>query len=205
MRRIIVNEFMSLDGVIQGPGGPDEDTTNGFQLGGWSATQWDDNMQKTLSEQMQKDYDLLLGRFTYNIWAPYWPSQNGPIAEKFNGIKKYVATQTLQEASWENTILLNGDTIQQIKALKADEGNDLQMWGSSDFIQSLLANGLIDQMHLWIFPVVLGKGKKLFREQTLAGNFKLIKHSVSTTGVIMTIYEPNGEVPIGHAGGESAN
>lgn len=200
MRKIITNEFMSLDGVIQGPGGPDEDTTNGFTLGGWSATQWDEAMEQLMGERMQEDYDLLLGRFTYNIWAPYWPFQKGPIAEKFNAIKKYVATQTLTEADWEGTILLNGDTIEQVKALKAGDGGDLQMWGSADFIQSLRRHGLIDQMHIWIFPVVLGNGKKLFPEGTVPGNFKLTQHAISSTGVILTTYEPNGEVPIGRAG-----
>jgi dihydrofolate reductase len=200
MRKIIINEFMSLDGVIQGPGGPDEDTTNGFKLGGWSATQWDETMHQVMAGQMYKDYDLLLGRFTYDIWAPYWPFQKSPIAEKFNGIKKYVATQTLKEASWEGTILLNGDTIEQVKALRASDGIDLQMWGSADFIQSLLRYGLIDEMNIWIFPLLLGKGKKLFQEGAVPGNFKLTNHAVSTTGVILTTYEPNGEVPIGHAG-----
>lgn len=205
MRKIITNEFLSLDGVIQGPGGPDEDRTNGFDLGGWSVTQWDDIMQQVMAERMQQDYDLLLGRFTYDLWAPYWPFQKGPIAEKFNGIKKYVATKTLKEGSWKDTILLNDDTIDQVKNLKASDGVDLQMWGSADFIQSLLRFGLIDQLNIWIFPVILGKGKKLFREGIASGNFKLVKHTVSTTGVLMSTYEPNGEVPIGHAGEASAN
>ena len=200
MRRIIINEFMSLDGVIQGPGGPDEDKSNGFELGGWSATQWDDVMHQAMDERMQADYDLLLGRFTYDIWAPYWPFQEGSIANKFNSITKYVATQTLKEASWKGTMLLNGDTIEQVKALKASDGIDLQMWGSADFIQSLLRFGLIDQMNIWIFPVVLGKGKRLFQDGIFSGNFKLTSHTVSTTGVVVATYEPNGEVPIGHAG-----
>lgn len=201
MRKIITNEFMSLDGIIQGPGGPDEDRTGGFELGGWSVTQWDDAMQQLMGGIMQSDYDLLLGRFTYDIWAPYWPSvEKGPIAEKFNSVKKYVGTQTLQEASWKGTVLLNGDTIEQIKELKATDGIDLQMWGSANFIQSLRRHGLIDQMNIWIFPVVLGKGKRLFAEGTVPGNFKLTSHEVSTTGVIMTTYEPDGEVPIGKAG-----
>lgn len=206
MRKIITTTFMSLDGVIQGPGGPEEDTTGGLELGGWSVTQWDDLMQQVMSEEIAKPYDLLLGRFTYNIWAPYWPSiRNSPIAEKFNQVKKYVATQTLTEASWQETILLNGDTIAQVKALKATEGVDLQMWGSANFIQSLLQHRLIDRMDIWIFPVVLGKGKKLFAEGTVPGNFKLTKHAVSTTGVFLTTYEPDGEVPIGRAGDGNAS
>ncbi|GGM96467.1 dihydrofolate reductase [Dyadobacter beijingensis] len=192
---------MSLDGVIQGPGGPEEDTTGGFELGGWSATQWDDSMQQFLNEVMQQDYDLLLGRFTYHIWEPYWPKQTGPIAEKFNRIKKYVATRTLREAHWEGTVLLNDNAIEQVKALKAGDGPDLQMWGSADFIQSLRRYGLIDQMNIMIFPVVLGRGKRLFAEGTVPGNFKMTRHIVSTTGVVIATYEPDGEVPIGRAGG----
>jgi dihydrofolate reductase len=201
MRKIITTAFMSLDGVIQGPGGPEEDTTGGFELGGWSATQWDERMQQIMGERIQEPYDLLLGRFTYGIWAPYWPTiKSGPIAQKFNQVKKYVATQTLEEGSWDETILLNGDTIEQVKALKATDGINLQMWGSADFIQSLLRHGLIDEMNIWIFPVVLGKGKRLFHEGTVPGNFKLTKHAVSTTGVIIATYQPDGEVPIGRAG-----
>lgn len=201
MRRIITNEFMSLDGVIQGPGGPDEDTTGGFELGGWSVTQWDAHMEKFMDEIMNQEYDLLLGRFTYNIWAPYWPNvQDNPIAEKFNRIKKYVATRTLTEATWEGTVLLNGDTIGQVKELKAGDGPDLQMWGSADFIQSLRQHGLIEQMNIFIYPVVLGKGKKLFADGTVPGNFKMTRHIVSTTGVIIGVYEPDGEVPVGVAG-----
>lgn len=201
MRRIITNEFMSLDGVIQGPGGPDEDTTGGFELGGWSVTQWDAHMEQFMDEIMNQDYDLLLGRFTYDIWAPYWPKvDNNPIAVKFNRITKYVATRTLTEASWNGTVLLNGDTIAQVKELKAGDGPDLQMWGSADFIQSLRRHGLIDQMNIFIYPVVLGKGKKLFADGTVRGNFKMTRHIVSTTGVIIGVYEPDGEVPVGVAG-----
>lgn len=200
MRKIIVNEFMSLDGVIQGPGGPEEDTSNGFALGGWTAPLSDASTQKAIGERMQQEYDLLLGRFTYDIWAAYWPFQNGPMADKFNGIKKYVATQTLQQASWEGTVLLNGDTIAAVKELKNSDGPDLQMWGSANFIQSLLQHQLIDRLHLMIFPLALGTGKKLFAGGLVPGSFKLTQHTVSSTGVIMATYEPNGEVLIGHAG-----
>ena len=202
MRKIIINEHLSLDGVIQGPGGPDEDTTGGFELGGWSATYSDDVTRETLFAALNEDYDLLLGRFTFDIWEPFWPNQSGPIAEKFNKIKKYVATQTLTEASWEGTVLLNGDTIEQVKALKAGDGPDLHMWGSADLIQSLFQQGLIDQMNLWIYPVVLGKGKKLFAGGTLPSGLKLTKSAVSSTGVICATFVPNGEVPTGNAGEE---
>jgi dihydrofolate reductase len=192
---------MSLDGVIQGPGGPQEDTTGGFDLGGWSATQWDKQMEQIMAENIEKPFDLLLGRFTYDIWAPYWPTiSKGSIAEKFNRINKYVATQTLKEATWQGTTLLNGDVIGQIKLLRNSQGVDLQMYGSSKLIQSLLQHALIDEMNIWIFPLVLGKGKKLFAEGTVSGNFKLTRHTMSSTGVFIGTYEPAGAVPLGHAG-----
>jgi dihydrofolate reductase len=199
MRKIIINEHLSLDGVIQGPGGPDEDRTGGFELGGWSAKHADDITRQSLAEALQEDYDLLLGRFTYEIWAPFWPHQTGPIAEKFNGIKKYVATRTLTEVSWKGTVLLNEDTIEQVKALKASDGPNLHMWGSAEFIQSLLQHHLIDRINLWVYPVVLGKGKKLFADGTVPSGLKLTKHAVSTTGVICASYEPDGEVRVGNA------
>jgi dihydrofolate reductase len=202
MRRIIINEHLSLDGVIQGPGGPDEDTSGGFELGGWSAKYGDEISGKSMMDAMAEDYDLLLGRVTFDIWEPYWPNQSGPIADKFNGIKKYVATKTRTESNWEGTVLLNGDTIEQVKALKASDGPDLHMWGSADFIQSLFENGLVDKMNLWIYPVVLGKGKKLFAGGTMPGGFKLVKHAVGSTGLICASYEANGEVLTGNAGEE---
>ena len=192
MRRIIINEHLSLDGVIQGPGGADEDRSGGFELGGWTARFSDDVTGKTIIETINQPYDLLLGRVTYQIWEPYWPFQKGPIADKFNGIKKYVATQTLTESAWEGTVLLHGDTIEQVKALKVSDGPDLHIWGSANFIQSLLENGLIDQMNLWIYPIVLGSGKKLFAHGTLPASFKLAKHAVSPMGVFVGTYEVDG-------------
>ncbi|WAC11508.1 dihydrofolate reductase family protein [Dyadobacter pollutisoli] len=202
MRRIIINEHISIDGVIQGPGGPDEDTSGGFELGGWSAKYGDEISGKSMMDAMAEDYDLLLGRVTFDIWEPYWPNQSGPIGDKFNKIKKYVATQTRTESNWEGTVLLNGDTIEQVKALKASDGPDLHMWGSADFIQSLFENGLVDKMNLWIYPVVLGKGKRLFAGGTMPGGFKLVKHAVASTGLICASYEANGEVLTGNAGEE---
>ena len=199
MRKIIINEHMTLDGVIQGPGGPEEDRTGGFELGGWSATYSDDVTQQSIFEVLNEDYDLLLGRFTYGIWAPYWPMQAGPIAEKFNQIKKFVATQTFTEGIWQGTILLTGDTLEQVKTLKASDGPDLHMWGSADFIQTLLQHNLIDRMNLWTYPVILGKGKKLFAEGTMPVGMQMTKHAVSSTGVVCATYEPIGDVPIGDA------
>ncbi|MCE6988054.1 dihydrofolate reductase family protein [Dyadobacter sp. CY323] len=202
MRRIIINEHLSLDGVIQGPGGPDEDTSGGFELGGWSAKYGDDISGETIVDAINEDYDLLLGRVTYDIWEPYWPFQTGPIADKFNGIKKYVATRTLTESSWDGTVLLNGNAVEQVKELRASDGIDLHVWGSADFIQSLFEHGLVDQMNLWIYPVVLGKGKKLFAGGTMPGGFKLRKHVVSGMGVICASYEAAGAVQVGRIGEE---
>jgi dihydrofolate reductase len=202
MRRIIINEHLSLDGVIQGPGGPDEDTSGGFELGGWSAKYGDDISDQSMMDAMAEDYDLLLGRVTFDIWEPYWPIQSGPIADKFNRIKKYVATNTRTESSWDGTVFLNENTIEQVKALKANDGPDLHIWGSADFIQSLLQNGLVDRMNLWIYPVVLGKGKKLFAGGTIPGGFKLVKHAVAGSGLICGSYEADGEVKLGRVGEE---
>ncbi|KQS27994.1 dihydrofolate reductase family protein [Dyadobacter sp. Leaf189] len=200
MRKIIINEFLTLDGVIQGPGGPGEDTTGSFELGGWVAKKSDDISDEILMEIMMQPYDLLLGRVTYEIWEPYWPAQTGPIAEKFTQVKKYVASRTRQEGSWRGTVFLNGDAVEQVKALKASDGPDLQMWGSADFIHSLMEHGLIDQMNIFIHPIILGKGKKLFCDGAVPGNFKLTRHTVSTKGVILATYEADGEVEFGNAG-----
>ncbi|MCF2489106.1 dihydrofolate reductase family protein [Dyadobacter sp. CY347] len=198
MRKIITNTFMTLDGVMQAPGGPDEDTESGFEYGGWSVTQWDQLMNEAMIEAMKKPYDLLLGRVTYEIFAAHWPTlKDDPTADLFNRINKYVATNSLTDTAWENTVLLNQDTIEQIKNLKLTEGIDLQVHGSGNLIQSLLRHGLIDQMNIWIYPLVIGKGKRLFGEGTVPANFKLVKHIVSTTGVIITSFEQNGKVPIG--------
>ncbi|KAA0992960.1 dihydrofolate reductase family protein [Dyadobacter aurulentus] len=198
MRRIITNTFLTLDGVMQAPGGPDEDKTSGFEYGGWSVTQWDEVLGKAMSDAMQEPYDLLLGRVTYGIFAAHWPRVKGePTADQFNKANKYVATRTLNEGSWANTVLLNGDTIEQIKALKAGDGIDLQVHGSSGLIQSLLKHDLIDQMNICIYPLVIGKGKRLFGEGTIPANLKLVKHIVSSTGIIYTSYLRNGEIPLG--------
>ncbi|QRR03094.1 dihydrofolate reductase family protein [Dyadobacter sandarakinus] len=199
MRRIIINEHLSLDGVIQGPGGPEEDTTGGFELGGWSPEYADEITGQSIMETIHEPYDLLLGRFTYKIWDEYWPFQTGSVAEKFNNITKYVATKTLQETSWENTVLLNGDVIEQVKALKASDGMDLHLWGSGNFVQALLQNGLIDRMNIWLYPVILGKGKRLFLDGAVPGSFRVTRHAVTPTGVAILSYEADGNIKIGQA------
>ncbi|WP_439556787.1 dihydrofolate reductase family protein, partial [Dyadobacter sp.] len=143
-------------------------------------------------------YDLLLGRFTFDIWEPYWPAQTGPIAEKFNQLTKYVASRSRTASTWKNTVFLK--SIEQLKELKASEGPDLQMWGSAHLSQSLMEHSLVEQMNISIHPIILGKGKKLFRDGAVPGNFKLTEHAVSTKGVILATYEADGEVEFGIAG-----
>jgi dihydrofolate reductase len=198
MRRIITNTFMTLDGIMQAPGGPEEDRAGNFKHGGWSVNYWDDIMMQTMGEASQTPYDLLLGRKTYEIFAAHWPfMEDDPTADKFNKATKYVATQTLSSASWQNTVLLQEDVVEQIRKIKAEDGIELQVHGSGNLIQTLLKHQLIDELRVWIFPTVIGKGKRLFGEGTVPSNLKLTGYKLSGTGVIITTYVPDGEVPIG--------
>ncbi|HSB65450.1 MAG TPA: dihydrofolate reductase family protein [Anaerolineales bacterium] len=198
MRKLIVNTFMTLDGVMQAPGGPPEDPTGGFTFGGWSVNYWDEVMGQIMGEYMAQPSELLLGRKTYEIFAAHWPySSEEPTASQLNQSKKYVATRTLKNVDWQNTSILEGDAVQAIKKLKQHTGPDLSVQGSSNFIQTLLNNNLIDEYRLWIFPVVIGNGKRLFGQGTVPSGLKLIDCKTSTTGVIMAVYEPAGEIKIG--------
>lgn len=198
MRKIICNTFATLDGVMQGPGGPEEDRTNNFKYGGWSVNHWDDTMEKVMEEFMRPPFDLLLGRKTYEIFAAHWPFiKNDPTADKFNKATKYVATTTLTSSTWKNTVLLNKDAVQQIRELKKQDGIDIQVHGSSDLLQTLQRNNLVDEFHVWIFPIILGQGKRLFEPGSLAAGFELTAHKVSKSGVIMATYIPKGEVEVG--------
>ena len=198
MRKIIAGAFLSLDGVMQSPGAPEEDPTGGFTLGGWSATQWDDLMEQYMAGVMGSAFDLLLGRNTYDIFAAYWPFQDGhPIKEKFDAVTKYVVTSTTEPLGWVNSVAINGDAAAGIARVKASEGPDLLIQGSTKLYPALLEAGLIDRMFLMTFPVVLGGGKRLFAEGVKSGGMKLVDSKVSTTGVIIATYEPAGPVPIG--------
>ncbi len=198
MRKIIVNTFMTLDGVMQAPGGPPEDPTGGFEFGGWSVNSWDDIMGQTMGEYMDVPSELLLGRKTYEIFAYHWPySKEEPAASVLNNSKKYVASKTMKSASWKNTSLLKGDVVQAVKKLKEEDGPDLSVQGSSDFIQTLLKHNLIDEYRLWIFPVLLGKGKRLFGQGTVPSGLKLVSCKNSSTGVIMAVYQPAGKIKLG--------
>jgi dihydrofolate reductase len=197
MRKLIVNTFSTLDGVMQSPGGPEEDTSGGFGHGGWSVTQWDDVMSEAMGEFMGKPADLLLGRRTYEIFAAHWPHSTDPGADALNSATKYVASTTLDSVDWENSQLLEGDVPSAIRALKEQDGPELQVHGSAGLIQTLLTHDLVDELNIWIYPLVLGEGKRLFGEGTVPANFELRDSTVSTTGVIITTYARAGEVPTG--------
>ncbi|UDL88867.1 dihydrofolate reductase family protein [Mesorhizobium sp. PAMC28654] len=198
MRKIIAATFVSLDGVMQAPGGPEEDPAGGFKFGGWTFHYWDDAMGAVMGETFSKPYALLLGRKTYDIFAAHWPHQkDDPIAESFNAVTKYVATHRPDSLSWQNSQPLGPDVVATLRKLKTEDGPDLLLQGSSDLIQTLLAHDLIDEISLLIFPLVLGKGKRLFGEGTMPAAFKLTRSQTSSTGVIMASYERSGEIKTG--------
>jgi dihydrofolate reductase len=198
MRKIIAATFVSLDGVMQAPGGPEEDPTGGFKFGGWTFHYWDDVMGAFMGETFSKPFALLLGRKTYDIFAAHWPYQNNdPIADSFNAVTKYVATHGHDTLSWQNSQSLGSDVVAGLRKLKQEDGPDLLIQGSSELIQTLLANDLIDQISLLIFPLVLGGGKRLFGDGSMPAAFRLTSSNASTTGVIMATYERSGEIRTG--------
>jgi dihydrofolate reductase len=193
MRRIFINEQLTLDGVMQGPGAPDEDPSGGFEHGGWAMPYFDDVMGKAAGEGMGSAGALLLGRKTYEIFAGYWPKQGDevPFADFLNSVPKYVASRTLREPlEWNNSHLLKGDVAGALRGLKQDEGGDLVVLGSGELAQTLIANRLIDVFDIWVDPIVLGKGKRLFREGGPKTALKLVDSKTSSTGVAMLRYEP---------------
>lgn len=198
MRKISVIEFVSLDGVMQAPGGPEEDRSGGFDYGGWTVPYFDDFSGKVMKEQMSLERaELLLGRKTYEIFASYWPHH----AEGWPGInkvKKYVVSHNSElDLSWENSELLSTDVVKKLKGLKNDGGPDLRVWGSSNLVQTLLKHDLVDELWLKIFPVTLGSGKRLFAECTMPVAFNLVDSKVSPHGVVVVNYERVGEVQTG--------
>ncbi len=198
MRKLVILEFMTLDGVIQAPGGPKEDTSGGFMYGGWSFGHGDDVVGEEMGKQMSEPFDLLLGRKTYEIFAAYWPhSKEEPIAGKFNKCTKYVASKTIKKADWKTSVILKGDVAKEVKKLKEGNGPELQVYGSGNFVQTLLKNDLVDEMRLKIYPITLGQGKKLFAEGTGPAAFKLIYSKVTPSGVIVATYKRDGEVKTG--------
>ncbi|MGF1567489.1 MAG: dihydrofolate reductase family protein [Nodosilinea sp.] len=204
MRRLIVSTFASLDGIMQAPGGLEEDPTGGFTLGGWMFGYGDESMDISASGFDGKDRELVLGRRTYQIFEAYWPYQpdDHPIAKTLNAAKKYVASRTLTTLYWNNSTLLHGDVVSAIVALKAQPGLDLQMIGSSHLIQTLQPASLIDEYNLWTFPVVLGRGKRLFSETVKPSALRLVRSQVSTTGVVMSTYVPDSDIRPGAMGSD---
>jgi dihydrofolate reductase len=199
MRKLIASTFASLDGIVQAPGGPEEDPTGGFTLGGWMFGFGDESMDISASGFDGKDRELVLGRRTYQIFEAYWPYQpnDHPIAKTLNAAKKYVASRTLTMFHWNNSTLLDGDVVSAIIALKAQPGPDLQMIGSGNLVQTLQAASLIDEYNVWTFPVVLGRGKRLFSETAKPSALRLIRSQVSNTGVVMSSYVPTGDIQPG--------
>lgn len=190
----MVLSFVSLDGVMQAPGGPEEDTSGDFQFGGWTVPYWDDFSNKIMGEQMGMPFDLLLGRKTYDIFAGYWPKQKGAIADPFNITTKYVVSGSSPKLTWENSVLIDGDVVAKLQELKQQDGSMLQVHGSGNLIQTLLQNDLVDELWLKIFPVMLGPGKRLFAEGVVPARFELAKSQTSPLGVIFANYIRSGEV-----------
>ena len=194
MRKLIVLEHISLDGVIQAPGGPEEDPSGSFAYGGWISPYSDSTLGGALRKQMNKPFDLLLGRKTFDIWAPYWPL-HGDRWPGANRATKYVASKTLATSAWQPAVFLNGDIAAKIAQIKQTEGPDLNVWGSSDLLQTLIRHDLVDTYWLMIYPVTLGTGKRLFAGGTLPAAFQLTESLVSSKGVIAVNYEQARAIP----------
>jgi dihydrofolate reductase len=198
MRKLIVSTFLTLDGVMQAPGGPGEDDSGGFAHVGWSVNYWDEQMGQVMGEAMSVPFALVLGRKTYDIFAAHWPHATDDVGAKpLNDAAKYVASRGDPTLEWSNSVLIKGDAAEGIAALKKEDGPELQVHGSGNLIQTLLRYNLADQYRLWVFPLVIGSGKRLFPEGTIPSGLKLVDSSVSTTGVVIGTYEPAGEIVTG--------
>jgi len=196
MRKILALTFITLDGVMQGPGGPTEDTSGNFTHGGWTVPFFDESLGRVMADQMSKPFDLLLGRKTFELFASYWP-QHQEEGAGINRATKYVASNTISKHPWRETVFLSGNIVKEIKKLKEQNGVDLQVHGSSNLIQTLLENDLIDEFWLKIFPVTLGKGKRLFDKGSIPGSFTLLDSKSSPSGVIIANFKRAGELKTG--------
>lgn len=196
MRKLIVFEHITLDGVIQAGGGPDEDRSGGFAYGGWSAPYSDPEIGALLGKQMNSSFDLLLGRKTFDIWAAFWP-QHGEIWPRVNEATKYVASNTMSSSKWQPSVFLSGDVAEEVAALKRQEGPDLHLWGSSNLLQTLMKRDLVDCFWLMIYPLTLGSGKRLFADGTNPAAFKVTESKVGPSGIIFAKYERAGAVTTG--------
>ena len=191
MRKVVVLEHISLDGVIQAPGGPDEDRSGGFAYGGWIAPYSDELLGTALRKQMNLPFDLLLGRKTYEQWASYWP-QHGDIWPRVNAATKYVASNTITSGAWQQTVVLNGDIAEKVAKIKQQPGPNLHVWGSSHLLQTLIRHDLVDVFWLMIYPITLGSGKRLFADGAIPAAFKVTEGIVTPSGVIVVNYERAG-------------
>ena len=202
MRKLIASTFVSLDGVMQAPGGPEEDPAQGFALGGWTFAYWDEVMNQSMSGFDGIDRELVLGRRTYEIFAAYWPVQpdDHPIARTFNAARKHVATRTLKSLQWNNSSILGVDIVAAVSALKLQPGPDLQIIGSCKMMKTLQGESIIDEYNVWTFPVVLGAGKRMFDEGARPCALRLVASKLSTTGVVMSTYVPDGDIQPGTLG-----
>jgi dihydrofolate reductase len=198
MRELMVTTFLTLDGVMQAPGGPEEDDSGGFTHGGWSVNYWDELMGQVMDEATSTPFAMVLGRRTYEIMAAYWPHAPEEAGAKvFNEATKYVASRGRPTLEWSNSVLIEGDAADGIAKLKEEDGPELQVHGSGNLIQTLTSRGLVDRYRLWVFPVVVGSGKRLFPDGTIPFGLKLVDSKVSTTGVVIGTYEPAGEIVTG--------
>ncbi len=197
MRKLKVTEFLTLDGVMQAPGGPDEDRTSGFTHGGWSFGYWDDQLDREMADFMGRPFEMLLGRKTYDIFAAYWPRSTDPGADVLNKARKHVASRTLKSVDWNNSTLIKGDVAKYVADLKQSDGPEIQVHGRGDLVQTLLKNGLIDEFHLMTFPVVIGSGKRLFASGAVPAGLRATGVKTSSTGVVIGTYEPAGAIKSG--------
>ncbi len=195
MRELVINSMVSLDGVMQAPGGPDEDPTGGFAYGGWAVNHFDDEMMRRMAESAP--YELLLGRGTYEIFAAHWPYDEGPIADHLNSTRKHVASTTLERVDWSNSTLISEPLTDYVSDLKRQDGPEIQVHGSPGLIQTLLQHDLIDELRIWVFPLVLGGGKRLFGGGTIPAGLRLKSSDVTETSVTISVYRAAGAITPG--------
>lgn len=208
MGKLAVTTFVSLDGVMQSPGLPDEDPSNGFQYGGWQAAYADEDLGRIASERLARADAFVLGRKTYESLAAYWPrvtDPDDPIASRLNALPKYVASTTLNRAEWNNTILLRENVADEVAALKQRYQNEIQVHGSGELVQTLREHGLVDVLHVWIYPVVLGAGKRLFPEGCIPSALELVDTVTTSKGAVVCTYGPAGDVTTSSFTLENAN
>jgi dihydrofolate reductase len=198
LRRIIAITQVSVDGVMQGPGGPEEDPSNGFTHGGWAMPFVDDAVYQNLVETVADEFDMLLGRWTYDLFAAYWPKQgDNPITQAYKKATKYVVTRSLDQLDWKKSQRIGGDVVDEVRRLKASDGPALHLWGSHQLLQTLIAADLVDEYRMWVSPVVIGRGKRLFENGVPPGGLALVETRSTPKGVLLNTYRPAGPLPKG--------